>query len=88
MRTISGIQDHLKPLDDAITNILVPAITGFGDISEVERKLLSLPVSSGGMGIDMVSENAEEEYQRSRTITAPLAAIIALQGDTLPDPEI
>ena len=33
----------------------------------------------------MVSRNAEEEYQRSRTITAPLAAIIAHKGDTLPD---
>ena len=87
MRTLNGIQEQLKPLDDAITNTLIPAITGFGSISELDRELLSLPVSQGGMGIDNIGDNAEEEYQRSRAITAPLAAIIALQGDTLPDPD-
>ena len=46
---------------------------------------MALPVRLGGLGIDKVSENAYSEFERSLTITAPLAAIIALQGDDLPD---
>ena len=87
MRTINNIQDQLKPLDDAITNILIPAITGF-EVNESDRELLALPVKSGGMGIEIINQNSNEEYQRSKTITAPLAALIALQEeDALPNPE-
>ena len=86
MRTISNIQKQLEPLDDAINNFLIPAITGFS-ITEAERELLALPIKSGGLGIDLISQNADNEYIMSKQITAPLAAIIALQGDDLPDPE-
>ena len=48
---------------------------------------MGLPVRSGGLGIDIVSDNANVEFDRSKTITAPLAAIIALQGNNLPDSE-
>ena len=86
LRTISNIQEHLKPLDEAINNILIPALTGF-QVNEADRELLSLPVKSGGLGIDLISDNANDEFEMSNMITAPLAAIIALQGDSLPDPE-
>ena len=86
LRTISGIQEQLKPLDDIITNILIPAISGF-QVNETDRRLLSLPVKAGGLGIEIVSQDSEEEYGRSKSITAPLAAIIALQEDYMPNPE-
>ena len=86
MRTINNIEEYLKPLDDAINNILIPAITGF-NINEAERELLSLPVNAGGLGLEIISQNANDEFTRSNLITGPLAAIIVLQGGHLPNPE-
>ena len=34
LRTINNIDDHLKPLDEAITKILIPSLTGFEVTSE------------------------------------------------------
>ena len=84
LRTIKGIQEQLKPLDDTITNILIPAICGF-KVSETDRRLLSLPVKAGGLGIGIVNEESDEEYRRSKSITAPLATMIPLQGDGMPN---
>ena len=39
------------------------------------------------MGIESVCSIADDEYSRSKEITAPLAVIIALQGSSLPNPE-
>ena len=86
IRTIEGIQEQLKPLDDIITNTLIPAIAGF-KVNETDRRLLSLPVKEGGLGIGIVNEDSDEEYQRSKSITAPLATIIVLQGGDMPDTE-
>ena len=61
LRTIKGIQEQLKPLDDTITNILIPAICGF-KVSETDGRLLSLPVKAGGLGIGIVNEESDEEY--------------------------
>ena len=87
IHTINDIQDQLKPLDDLITNTLIPAITGF-KVSDGDRELFALPIKAGGLGIEIINQNSAEEFQRSKTITAPLAAIIALQGDALPHPDL
>ena len=86
LRTLKNIEEELKPLDEVINNVLIPAITGF-HLNDAERELVALPVKAGGLNIDVVAANADLEFQRSTTITAPLAAIIALQGDELPDNE-
>ena len=83
MRTIDGISDCMKPLDDIINNIFIPAVTGFA-VDDSERYLLSLPISSGGLGIQVPSAMCEEQYQMSRQITAPLAMIIVAQETHLP----
>ena len=54
-------------------------------ISDTERELFALPIRNGGLGILKLTEKAANEYEISRIITAPLVAIIAIQGDTLPD---
>ena len=51
LRTIADIREELKPLDELITNKLIPSIIG-SQLSEMERDLLSLPVSHGGMGLN------------------------------------
>jgi hypothetical protein len=84
LRTLADIKEELRPLDELITNKLIPSIIG-SQVSEVERELLSLPVKLGGMGIESPSSVSDDEYSRSKQITAPLAAIIALQGNSLPN---
>ena len=86
LRTLEDIKDELRPLDDLITNTLIPAIVGF-QVSDMDRELFSLPVRLGGMGIEQISYIADEEYARSKQITAPLAALIVIQGNSLPNPE-
>ena len=84
LRTIPGMQEYIKPLDDIITNKLIPAILGT-TISDQDRKLFSLPVKQGGLGIPILTEKAESDYITSKTITAPLIAIMVTQGSELPD---
>ena len=84
LRTIKDVSECLKPLDDVITNTFIPAVTGF-NVSAAERALLALPVKNGGMGIETVSDISDAEFSISVLMTAPLAAIIAMQGDELPN---
>ena len=79
------IKEELIPLNEVISNRLSPSIIG-PQVSETEREVL-LSVMLGGMGIDSISSVASEEYFSSKEITAPLAAISYLQGNSLTDPE-
>ena len=47
LRTIEGISELFKPLDEVINNNFLPALFGDTNISENERKILSLPVKDG-----------------------------------------
>ena len=60
---------------------------GFNTINTAERELFSLPIKDGGMGIEILADISDAEFDRSVQVTAPLAAIIALQGDELPSRE-
>ena len=84
LRTLNDIEEELRPLDEVITSKLIPSIVG-SQLSEVERSLVSLPVRLGGMGIESPSSIASGEYSRSKQMTGPLAAIIAIPGISLPD---
>ena len=79
--------DLLQPLDEAIENHLLPAIMGTNNITQPERNLYSLPIRLGGLGIPILTDIAEQEFSTSVQITAPLAAIMILQGTNLPDPD-
>ncbi len=50
-RTIPDIQDLLQPLEVAIHQHFIPALTGREACSAAERDLLALPVRLGGMGL-------------------------------------
>ena len=47
--------------------------------------MFALPVREGGMGMPLLYETAQDKFLASTTITAPLAAIIDMQGTHLPD---
>ena len=64
----------------------IPSIIG-SQLGVIERDVISLPVRHGGLGIESPSSVSDDEYSRSKQITGPLAAIIALQGNSLPNTE-
>ena len=51
MRTTPGTCDALSPLEDAIMNEFLPALTSRSAITDQERELLSLPFRLGALGI-------------------------------------
>ena len=74
MRAIPDICQHLQRLDQYIEKIFVPALIDGHIPNNVKRKrkLLSLPVKLGGMGIVIFADIAKTEYQNSRNITESL----------------
>ena len=87
LRTLRDISDELRPLDEVIFTKLIPAILG-SEVNAADRDLFSLPIRLGGIGVESPSSIADFEYSSSKEITAPLAAIIALQGTSLPSPDL
>ena len=47
LRTLNGISDALKPLDDVINKEFIPALFGT-NITDQDRDLLALPIKDGG----------------------------------------
>ena len=84
MRTIPGMEQFLKPLDEIIFERFLPAILD-SPITDLECALYALPIRDGGLGISNFADLAQIEFTVSTTVTAPLAAIIVMQGTELPD---
>ena len=78
-RTIPDISDLLQPLEDAIHQLLIPAITGRIACSIREREFLALPVRLGGMGLINPARHSPNTFSASERLTAPLAALIVAQ---------
>ena len=81
-RTIPSIKNLFVPLEESIRQKFIPAIVGRA-VSDNERKLLSLPVRFGGLGIADPTETADREYEASCTITEDLANLILRQEQDL-----
>ena len=79
-RTIPDIHDLLLPLETAIHQCLIPAITGRAPCSRQERDLLALPVRLGGLGLTNPATNSSHAFQASERLTAPLVALIVAQS--------
>ena len=86
LRTIANISENLRPLDEAIDDILIPALFGC-NVSQEERRVFSLPVREGGLGIKKVAPAADDSYNVSEKVTKPLTKQIMLQADDLPSAE-
>ena len=81
-RTISNISHLFQPLEDAIREQFLPSIVG-RPVSDVERRILALPVRFGGIGVLNPVETADREYETSVNVTSNLKSIIYNQEDTL-----
>ena len=79
-RTIPDIQSLLQTLEDAIHQLLIPALTGRSPCSKTERDILSLPSRLGGLGILNPSANSHSSFHASVTLTAPLVNLITAQN--------
>ncbi|EDO37922.1 predicted protein [Nematostella vectensis] len=87
LRTLSDIQDLLEPLENAISNVLIPAITDHR-CSPLERDVLALPVRLGGLSMTNPCLEADIELSSSVKATAPLVQQIVVQSHQLPDDSV
>jgi len=71
LRTLPNITNLLEPLERAITEVLIPALTDH-QVTGDERALLALPVRRGALGLANPAESSPLEYEASITATGPL----------------
>ena len=86
LRTIQGISDILKPIDDVMDNEFIPALFG-SNITPNEREIISLPIREGGLGLGVQHKNSDACYAVSKAITEPLMKQIISQDQQLPSCE-
>ena len=72
MRTIENIGPSMKRVDDTVTTLLIPEITGGIIPTPLERRLLSLPPSLGGLCIPIFEESSAIEFENSKLLTEML----------------
>ncbi len=84
LQTLPNIQDLLQPLEDSISNYLLPALVDH-NCTPLERDILALPVKKGGIGVTNPCFEAPLEYSASKKVTAPMVEQIHLQAHNLPD---
>ena len=71
LRTLPDIQDLLEPLENAISQVLIPAITEHR-CERLDRDVLALPVLLGGLGLGNPSRESSREYASSVKVTTSL----------------
>ena len=84
LRTLPDIAELLEPLERAINEVLIPAVTDH-TVTKVERDLLGLPVSMGGLGFTDPVVTSSSEYEASIKVTNPLVRRIFEQEHQPPD---
>eukprot|EP00117_Sycon_ciliatum_P036278 scpid108387/ scgid27330/ len=68
-RTMPGLAEQLTPLDDAVTNCLVPALLG-RQVNDTERAMIALPCRHGGLGLTPPSSVAQQHESSVRVSLA------------------
>ena len=82
--SLPDIQDLLEPLENAISKVLIPAITEHRS-SQLHRDILALPVHLGGLGMTNPCLEANFEQSSSVKVTTPLVQQIVAQSHQMPD---
>ena len=78
LRTLPDIAELLEPLERAINEVLIPAVTDH-TVTKVERDLLALPVRMRGLGFTDPVVTSSSEYEASIKVTNPLVRRIVEQ---------
>ena len=71
---------QLQPLETAIRQRLLPALTGQPSPGDDLRKLLLLPARLGGIGVIDPTDLPEKQFHGSREMCSPLVKLITDQG--------
>ena len=87
LRTLPDFQDLLEPLENAISHMLIPAITE-RKCNQLDRNILALPVRFGGQGLGNPFLEARREYASSVKVTKPLVEQIVSQSHQLPEDSV
>ena len=64
-RTIGDIGRLLQPLEDAIRQQFLPALTGRSQPGDTERELMALPAGHGGLGMPKCRCETFKTFQTS-----------------------
>ena len=83
-RTLPDIQDLLEPLENAISQVLIPVITE-RNCEQLDRDILALHIRLGGSCLPNPSWEASREYASSVKVTTPLVEHIMSQTHQLPN---
>ena len=76
------MSDLLSPVESAIRQRFIPALTGQPIPGNLERELFALPTRLGGLGLANTVEICDDQYAALQKITAPsIALIIQQRGD-------
>ena len=78
LRTLPDIAQLLEPLERAINEVLMPAVTDH-TVTKVERDLLGLPMRADGLGFTDPVVTSSSEYEASIEVTNPLVRRIVEQ---------
>ena len=81
-RTIRHAASLMQPLEDAIHQDLIPALTGRPAPGQKLREVLALPCRQGGLGI-IAPTTLGTDYSTSRAITEPLVANVLKQEPSM-----
>ena len=76
-RTVSGISSCLQPLDNVISQVFVPTITGHSPPSDLMHKLFFLASRWGGLGLSEPSALCDTELVASQNTCEPLYNFIS-----------
>ena len=72
LRTIPGISEEMRQIDQLIRHRLIPALVGGHIINDNERVMLSLPPRLGGLGLKILEDEAEINFRDSMSVTINL----------------
>ena len=87
LRTISGMQEYIKPFDHLITNKFIATLLQ-AIITDQDRVLYPLTVKLGGLGIPILFGISGMYCGHSKSISATLPSVIIMQGSQIPDSKI
>ena len=77
------MHEHMLMIDENIEYVLLPSLLE-EEITKKEKRLYSLPVRMGGLGISNFSEKCNHDYDASKKVSKPLTNLIIQQSEKLP----
>ena len=84
LRTLPDIAELLEPLERAINEALIPAVSDH-TVTKAERDLFGLPVHMGGLGFTDPVVTSSSEYEASIRVTNPLVRWVVEEEHQPPD---